>query len=513
MKTTLSIILASILCLLVVSSAQAAVLRVTIDYLTIQGAINAATPGDTVLIPAGVFNESLTINGKASIIIRGAGPGKTIIDDSATTNQNVINIVNASQIVITGLTIRNANNASNVFVENSSYITIIKNHIHGAFLDGIELKSASYIAIQYNVIAENGDTEGHGINQYGLSFANLFDNNDISSNAEDGIHHETGDYDVIRYNHISENSSHGVHNVGGRFITVHNNLIDNNGADGIFDEASHDLLSYIYYNVILNNFNSGIQVNSGMRIVQNYVALNDVGIETGNMNLIQQNIVNYNIFCGIINAGDIGWIYSNDVYFNIWSGIIHEGNANDATAIYYNISRHNAGNGLEATNGILYGNYSSFNTFGFSLFDNAKAYYNTAVNNYGDGFSYENQANTMTWLLYNLSYHNGGSGIYTTAGFSAVIYYNYSLYNWMNGIKVGDTCSVVGNYVADNTENGIDSVGTNGSAIAYNLIFNNGDLDNAGVAQNFGDKCDDVPEDDTWIANYFLTTCPAPPLP
>lgn len=48
-----------------------ATLRVPADYATIQAAVDAAAPGDTILISPGVYEEAVTIQGKADLTIKG----------------------------------------------------------------------------------------------------------------------------------------------------------------------------------------------------------------------------------------------------------------------------------------------------------------------------------------------------------------------------------------------------------------------------------------------------------
>ena len=68
---------------LIFADARAATLRVPGDHLRIQQALDAAAPGDTVRVAAGIFtgagNRDLVIEGKTIALI-GAGPASTLID-------------------------------------------------------------------------------------------------------------------------------------------------------------------------------------------------------------------------------------------------------------------------------------------------------------------------------------------------------------------------------------------------------------------------------------------------
>ena len=50
------------------------------DQATIQGAINVANNGDTVLVAPGTYYENINFNGKAITVTSSGGPSVTIID-------------------------------------------------------------------------------------------------------------------------------------------------------------------------------------------------------------------------------------------------------------------------------------------------------------------------------------------------------------------------------------------------------------------------------------------------
>lgn len=60
-------------------SADPTTIRVPDDYPTIQEAINAASPGDTIQVAAGTYYERVTVNKTVTLI--GEDPLTTIIDD------------------------------------------------------------------------------------------------------------------------------------------------------------------------------------------------------------------------------------------------------------------------------------------------------------------------------------------------------------------------------------------------------------------------------------------------
>src|SRR4029453_18946490 len=73
--------------MLLAAGAQAKTITVATDgsgnYTSIQAAIDAASgAGDTILVAAGTYRESLFWSNK-SILLRGAGVGRSIIDPSA----------------------------------------------------------------------------------------------------------------------------------------------------------------------------------------------------------------------------------------------------------------------------------------------------------------------------------------------------------------------------------------------------------------------------------------------
>lgn len=88
--------------------ASAAALRVPADFATVQAAINAAQPGDEVLVDPGTYVENLNFIGKAITVRSAAGPQATTLDGGFN-GQPVVAFVSGEtrNAVLSGFTIRN----------------------------------------------------------------------------------------------------------------------------------------------------------------------------------------------------------------------------------------------------------------------------------------------------------------------------------------------------------------------------------------------------------------------
>src|SRR5712664_3363414 len=80
----------------------ASTIHVPQDYLTIQMAINAASPGDTIIVNSATYQENLVI-GK-SLNLTGVSASSTIIN--GTNSGPGITIANTTSVIVSGFTIR-----------------------------------------------------------------------------------------------------------------------------------------------------------------------------------------------------------------------------------------------------------------------------------------------------------------------------------------------------------------------------------------------------------------------
>jgi hypothetical protein len=85
-------------------SGAAATINVPADYATIQGAIDAATSGDVIVVAAGTYAEAILIDAK-NLTIQGAGVGSSIITGTGAETQYIVRITNAAVVDFSGFTV------------------------------------------------------------------------------------------------------------------------------------------------------------------------------------------------------------------------------------------------------------------------------------------------------------------------------------------------------------------------------------------------------------------------
>lgn len=178
---------------------SAGTITVPDDYPTIQEAINAANPGDTIYMKSGIYYESLKIDECLKLI--GEGKETTIIDGSPITPELdyvIIFLKDMRNVYISGFTLRNGSH-------------------------GIELDHSHNCTITDNIITMN----------YGGGIV-LFDSNFNNSTANTIVSNEAGGIDMV----CSDNN-----------YVIQNNLLNNTYGLHLQDAYNNT----IYHNCFLGN--------------------------------------------------------------------------------------------------------------------------------------------------------------------------------------------------------------------------------------------------------------------
>lgn len=227
---------------------------------SIQSAINAANPGDTVQVAAGIYNENITL--KSGVVVQGAGASTTIIQGTGSgpvvTAINVDSNAKIDRFTITG---GNATDGGGILCSNSSP-TISNNTIADNVATNVGAGIAGWDSnptISNNVITGNIAFSGGGVFLYRSS--SVISNNIIFNNTAvygGGINLSSCSLTMTVFNNvISDNvSTRGT----GIFCylsspTIFNNIISGNSAS--YDYGG-GILCYgasptIFNNTIVNN--------------------------------------------------------------------------------------------------------------------------------------------------------------------------------------------------------------------------------------------------------------------
>ncbi len=276
------------------------------NFTSIQDAINAACPGDTIEVESGTYYEHVNVN-KTLIL---SGVGSPIVDGSSTGNAITMN---ADGCTIQGFMARNSGN-SGIYVTSSGN-TISGNTATGNYV-GIFLSSSCSNIISGNTANNNSRT---GIYLASSSNSNTISDNLASSNEDineeglyaAGIYLDSSCSNIISGNTANNNSRTGIYLAS----SSNSNTISDNLASGSLDGISLDSSCS---NIISDNLATG----------------NEAGISldsSSNSNTILGNTANNNYWCGIYldSSCKSNTISGNTAINNSWTGIFLDSSCNN----------------------------------------------------------------------------------------------------------------------------------------------------------------------------------------
>jgi parallel beta-helix repeat protein len=215
------------------------------NFSTIQEAIDATEPYDTIYVFNGTYSENIVIDKTINLI--GENKTTTIIDGRST--GNVIK-VNAEDVVIQEFTIQHSGLIfPNAGINLSSDYNVIQGNILMNNYYGMTLYDSSNNSIKGNTIRNNdhcgiymskssnntitnNTIQNHNFNGIGIydsSDENNIENNSLNNNDFCGINIRISSNNNIKNNNISDNNI-GIHIPQSR-NTVENNILLNNRVD------------------------------------------------------------------------------------------------------------------------------------------------------------------------------------------------------------------------------------------------------------------------------------------
>lgn len=314
---------------------EAGTITVPDDYPTIQEAINAANPGDTIIVSVGLYAEGqINVNKSLSLLADGA-----LVDGL---RKGHVFYVTASYVTIEGFT-----------VKKSKRDNWPMTHTYA----GIKLRNVQNCTVSGNIIKDTG----HGV-WLSLSNNNTVDGNTISS-ASNGVYlSESGN------NQVTNNT---LFSLDGICLSKSNdNIISDNTIRSSLGNYGVSLSKSTNNTITTNTIRSyvyGVSLSSGNKFINNSVKDCFTGVSVGSNNTITANdckpilyglanIVSVSGSNNTITANDLGGVKltginnkfrdNNMTYFSVattklsFINDVDASNTLDGKPIYYWINKH-----------------------------------------------------------------------------------------------------------------------------------------------------------------------------
>jgi parallel beta-helix repeat protein len=490
------------------------------NYTSIQDAINASQPGDTIIVRDGTYTENVVVN-VANLTLRSEN-GSASSTVLAAVNTSDVFRVTANSVTITGFTVRNATDSA-----SAACGIHLDSFVHHCTISGNTV-SENYCGIRLSALSNNNTLTGNTVmnnSVYGIlvvsSSNNNLKNNTASNNNYCGIRLSESSNNNLTGNIATNNSFEGIwldyssnnNTLTGNTVSENyygirlssssnnNNLAGNtansNGASGIYlsssssntltgnnasnnsdgiylDSSSNNTMTG---NTAANNYAFGISLWSSSNnntLMGNTASNNDNGIRLyySSKNTLMGNTASNND-----NGISLGYSCNNNLTGNTASnnsafGIVLSLSSNNNT-LSGNIANSNSDDGfrlLSSSNNSLTSNTASNNSYGIYLYASSNNILtgNTASNNY-KGISLESSSNNT--LTGNIANSNNETGIYLcSSSTNNTLTANTANSNTYNGIIL--LSSSTNNNLADNNASN-NYYGIRLEFSSNNQIYNN----------------------------------------
>lgn len=304
---------------------------------SIQAAVNAASPGDTIKVWGGVHQESLNIT--KQIVLEGKShplldPG--VIGSGIT--------LRAHGVIVSGFDIRTTRRTG-IYILSSN--NIIKNNTVSGCLDGIRLDHSVGNTVAFNDV--NNNTNGITLvySKRNIIKNNIIKDNNVNEESDCGIFLTYSQENILQDNDMEENGDCSITLRSSRNNSLLNNNVSHNDWYGISlsessnantisgNNASENKVAGIYLDSSRGNFlqgntatdnSKGISLNydSNNNLLEgNNVSDNERGLHLANHssnNTIKDNMALNNGY-GIYLTFSSGWnlIFSNHLVNNVYN--------------------------------------------------------------------------------------------------------------------------------------------------------------------------------------------------
>ncbi|MCK5291026.1 MAG: right-handed parallel beta-helix repeat-containing protein [Thermoplasmata archaeon] len=293
------------------------------DYKTIQEAIDAATPGDTIFVYAGTYPENVIVN--KTVTLKGEDETKVIVTGGGS---GTVFYVTADSVSIFHFTIRDGRYG--IYSDHTDGLVldhnIITNYTYGLYQDhttdswvtyndisvgkyGIVTNYAHNDAIRYNFISYN---TVYGAKDFNSQLKNCFNWNKFYKNKIAYWYDPDQPLDTLEFDgNILEENEIGIKVNGSSTVKLTNNTLLNNGIGIYILDASPLVMS----NTLTGNSIGIYCEDSSSLFYQNTITGSDFGIYCENASpRIEENVIDGSDEDAIRLVGSAaGTIIDNDV--------------------------------------------------------------------------------------------------------------------------------------------------------------------------------------------------------